>query len=218
MLRECFEHGYFRGQKCPVCGEEGKFVMDGEEVEKLSRTLTGVLRHFPQHFSVDIDEHGWVDIEELAFAISKKRKQLHWVRSRHIMAIGETDPKERYEVGGDRVRATYGHSFEVDLDRPKDEIPDKLYYSCSPEEEGVILDNGIKPVERSMVHLSDCYEKALEVGKMHMDSPVILSIDSKNAAKEGVDIMRGGVGVYIAKEIPSQFVKKARRRKKETKS
>jgi len=214
MLRECFEHGYFRGAKCPICEEEGKFIMDGEEVEKLSRTLTGILRHFPQHFNVQMDSHGWVDIEELAFAASKKRKQLHWVRLRHITAIASTDPKGRYEINDDKIRATYGHSFEIDLDRPMDKIPDKLYYSCSPEEEGVMLKSGIKPVGRSMIHLSDNYEKAVEIGKMHMDSPVILSIDAKKARAEGVEIMRGGEGVYVAKEIPPQFAKKARKRKK----
>jgi putative RNA 2'-phosphotransferase len=214
MLRECLEHGYFRGPKCPICGEEGKFIMDGEEVEKLSRTLSGILRHFPQHFSVQMDEHGWVDIEELAFATSKKRKQLHWVRPRHVIAIATTDPKGRYEIGDDKIRATYGHSFEVDLDRPIDNLPDKLYYSCSLEEEGVILESGIKPVgNRSMVHLSDSYEKAMEVGKIHIDSPVILNVDAKKALAEGTAIMRGGIGVYIAKEIPPEFIKKAKKRK-----
>ena len=39
MIRECEEHGYFRDERCPYCGEEGKFIMSDYEVEKIGRTL-----------------------------------------------------------------------------------------------------------------------------------------------------------------------------------
>ena len=32
MINECEEHGYFRRDKCPVCGRNGKFVMSDFEV------------------------------------------------------------------------------------------------------------------------------------------------------------------------------------------
>ena len=35
MIRECEDHGYFRDEKCPYCGEEGKFMMSDYEVEKV---------------------------------------------------------------------------------------------------------------------------------------------------------------------------------------
>ena len=33
MIRECEEHGYHREERCPYCGEEGKFIMSDYEVE-----------------------------------------------------------------------------------------------------------------------------------------------------------------------------------------
>ena len=43
MMRECTEHGYFRDEYCPVCGEEGKFIMSDYELEKLGRLMAGIL-------------------------------------------------------------------------------------------------------------------------------------------------------------------------------
>ena len=45
MINECEEHGYYRDDFCPVCGEKGKFVMSDYEVEKMGRTLAAILRH-----------------------------------------------------------------------------------------------------------------------------------------------------------------------------
>ena len=42
MIRECEEHGYFRGEMCPRCGSEGKFLMSDYEVEKLGRSMAGI--------------------------------------------------------------------------------------------------------------------------------------------------------------------------------
>ena len=47
MLGECAEHGYFRGDGCPICGRKGKFLMSDRELDSLGRIIAGVLRHFP---------------------------------------------------------------------------------------------------------------------------------------------------------------------------
>ena len=46
-LKNCSQHGPFRGEECPVCGEEGKFLMSEDELNSVGRILAGVLRHFP---------------------------------------------------------------------------------------------------------------------------------------------------------------------------
>jgi len=44
MLAECKDHGYFRGESCPVCNEKGKFLMTDKELNSLGRIMAGVLR------------------------------------------------------------------------------------------------------------------------------------------------------------------------------
>ena len=34
-MRECRDHGYFRAEYCSVCGEEGRFLMNDEELDRL---------------------------------------------------------------------------------------------------------------------------------------------------------------------------------------
>jgi RNA:NAD 2'-phosphotransferase (TPT1/KptA family) len=66
MLRECKAHGSFLGQNCPVCNDEGKFIMSDREMSGLGRLIAGVLRHFPEKFGLEMDLNGWVDLNSMA--------------------------------------------------------------------------------------------------------------------------------------------------------
>ena len=39
MLKECRTHGYFRKEECPICGEQGRFLMNEEELDKLEKAM-----------------------------------------------------------------------------------------------------------------------------------------------------------------------------------
>ena len=65
MLQECADHSYFRGETCPFCDKEGRFLMNESEMSWFGRTLTGILRHFPDKFDLSMDENGWVDINDI---------------------------------------------------------------------------------------------------------------------------------------------------------
>ena len=40
-------HGIFRGEKCPLSGEDGKLVLSPRDLDQFGRIMAGVLRHFP---------------------------------------------------------------------------------------------------------------------------------------------------------------------------
>lgn len=208
MLRECREHGYFRAEYCPVCGEEGKFLMNTEELDRLSRTLAGVLRHFPERFDLEVDRYGFVDLRAFVNAIQAKQRRYHWLRPHHVLAIIETDNKGRYEFKDGMIRATYAHSFEVELDASNVGIPDSLYYPATEEEVDIILETGIKPSDRKRVHLSKSVGDAVNAGRVRTPSPVILEVDVKQASDDGVIIQKAGKTVYLAEEIASKYLKK----------
>jgi putative RNA 2'-phosphotransferase len=209
MLRECKSHGYFRGDVCGECGEEGKFLMNEHELNRVGRIMAGVLRHFPDKFGVQMDEHGWVDVQELVMQVRRQKDKLHWLKPHHIEAIVLTDPKGRYQYDKDRVRATYGHSLEVDLDLPTEDIPATLYYPVTEEELDVVLERGLHPTERQMVHLSATFQNAVEAGQRRGESPLILEIDAEAARREGVVIKQAGKTVYITEAVPPKFLKQS---------
>ena len=113
MLKECPQHGYFRDEKCPVCGQPGRFLMNDRELDHLGRVMTGILRHFPEKYGLSVDQRGWIPLPKLTQAISGRHRGYHWLRPHHLTAIAESDPKGRYEVRDDRIRATYGHTLEI---------------------------------------------------------------------------------------------------------
>jgi len=209
MLKECPQHGYFRADNCPVCGQSGRFLMNDRELDHLGRIMTGILRHFPDRYQLPIDPHGWVSLSEMVRAISRKHPAYHWLRPHHLVAIAETDAKGRYEVREDRVRATYGHTLEVDLDLPTENIPDHLYFPVTPEEAAIVLEVGLKPSDRKKVHLSKTAGDARAAGKVRTPEPVILEIDTRRAQEQGIVIMQAGKTVYLTDQVPAEVLRRS---------
>ena len=209
MLKECAQHGYFRAESCPVCGQPGRFLMNDRELDHLGRIVTGILRHFPDRYQLPIDPHGWVPLSQIVRAIQQKHPAYHWLRTQHILAIVETDAKGRYEVQDDRIRATYGHTVDLDLDLPTENIPDCLYYPVTPEEVAIVLEVGLKPSDRKKVHLSKTAGDAHAAGSVRTPEPVILEVDAKRAREDGLVIMKAGKTVYLVDRVPPEYLKRS---------
>ena len=206
MLARCDDHGYYRGELCPECSKKGRYLMSDKELDSVGRVVTGILRHFPDRFGIMMDEHGFVFMDALVEAI-RRRRSLSWLKPEHITALSETDAKGRYEIREGEIRATYGHTIDVDLsDLSKENIPERLYYPASEEEAQILAERGIKPADRSFVHLSETVEKAMEAGMVRNESPVILTIRSKEMIDDGLDVLRAGKSVFLVKEVSAQYI------------
>jgi putative RNA 2'-phosphotransferase len=206
MLKECAQHGYFRAESCPVCGQPGRFLMNDRELDHLGRIVTGILRHFPDRYQLPIDPQGWVGLPQMVRAIAQKHPAYHWLRPQHLVAIAETDAKGRYEIRDDRMRATYGHTVDLDLDLPTENIPDHLYYPVTAEEVSIVLEVGLKPSDRKKVHLSKTAQDAHAAGAVRTPEPVILEVDAKRAREDGLVIMKAGKTVYLVDRVPPEYL------------
>lgn len=206
MLKECAQHGFFRAEVCPVCGQGGRFLMNERELDHLGRVLTGILRHFPDRYGLEMEPHGWVSLPAIVRAISQKHPAYHWLRVMHLVAIAETDAKGRYEVREERIRATYGHTVDIELDLPTENIPDVLFFPVTPDEVTVVLEVGLKPSDRKRVHLSKTAEDARAAGTVRTPEPVILAVDAQKARNGGLVIMRAGKTVYLVDQVPAEYL------------
>ncbi len=209
MLKECAQHGYFRAEACPVCGQGGRFLLNDRELDHLGRVLTGILRHFPDRYGLSVDPHGWIELSAIARAISQRHPVYRWLRPQHLVAIAETDGKGRYEVRDDRIRATYGHTLEVELDLPTDNIPEHLYYPVTADEAAIVLEVGLRPSDRRKVHLSKTAADAVAAGKVRTPEPIVLEVDATRARAEGIVIMQAGKTVYLADRIPAELLRRS---------
>ena len=206
MLRQCRTHGHFSGTNCPTCNAEGKFIMSDRESNSLGRILALVLRHAPEKFNVEMDLNGWVNSRELSESIQKQRKHFHWIRGWHFEAIANADEKGRYQVEGEMIRATYGHSIELELDLPTDEIPESLYWPCDLESVPTHMELGITAGDRKHVHLSRTISNAMEAGHVRISRPAILEVDTTRAIADGFTIWRAGKTVFLCEEMPAEYL------------
>lgn len=199
-IKQCPIHGFFRGTECS-CGNTGKFILSSYKAEKLGKIISGALRHFPGDLGLQMDEHGWVRLDDLIKVIEGKYP---WARPYHVEAMFDTDSKGRYERKGDMVRAKYGHSVGIRLDFPEADY-DLLYYGTSEEEADRILEIGLKPVNQHYVHLSKSIEEAVKVACIRTERPVIIQVDARKAQQSGIHIQDAGP-VCLAHQVPPEFI------------
>ena len=199
----CPEHGPFVGDRCPDCGATGDRVLDGGRRRRLSKFLSGVLRHFPDDVGLELDGRGWTEFEEVVDAVEKK---YDWATREHVEGVVATDPKGRFERTGCQIRAAYGHSVDVTLEADETPVPDTLYHGTAPRNVDAILEEGLKPMRRQQVHLSETVAEARAVGRRHADEPVVLVVDAAPMKDDGFRIVERGEGVYTTGRVLSEYV------------
>ena len=199
----CATHGYHEGEACPECGDSGDRILSGSRRERLSRFVSGALRHFPGDAGVTLDAAGWTERDDLADAVTGKYS---WARPGHLDAVLATDPKGRFERRGDRVRAAYGHSVDVDLGGTDDPVPGSLYHGTAPRNLDSIREEGLRPMDRREVHLSGTVEAAREVGARHAADPVIFVVDGAGMLADGYEIQKRGAETYTTDRVPPTYL------------
>ena len=104
------------------------------------------------------------------------------------------------------MRATYGHTVEIELDLPSTDIPDSLYYPSDPSEAENLIQVGISPGDRSHVHLSASLRYAAEAGRVHHKNPSIIEVDTARMVASGETIWHAGVTVYLADGVSGEYL------------
>ncbi len=84
--------------------------------------------------------------------------------------------------------------------------PEFLYHGTSPRFLNSIESNGLSPMSRQYVHLSEDIITAELVGKRKDKHPIILEVNTGKAREEGVKFYLGNEKVWLADEIPSEFI------------
>jgi len=148
--------------------------LDEAKTEQLGRLVAGGLRHFPDDLGLQMDSRGWVDLTRLGEVVRSRHR---WANKELLIALIESDPKQRYEICDDKVRARYGHSVDVELDHQDNKLP-RLYYGASEEEADRILEIGLKSASQRYVHLSTTPEKAWHVATFRTGNPKVIQANA----------------------------------------
>jgi putative RNA 2'-phosphotransferase len=186
--------------------DDRKTTLDEADAERLSRFLALVLRHRAYQFQLDVDDEGFVPIDDLLDVIDERQQSLDWVEFEHIETLAGKQGRKRFEVRGDRVRATYGHSFRKPIRYPSVDPPEHLFIGMSRGRLLEVRTHGVRPERRQYVHLSEKQEEALEVGKHHDTDVVVVTVKAREASQNGTQFYRPAEGIYLTSLVPSEFL------------
>lgn len=162
------------------------------------KALAHLLRHEPGRYGVVLDAGGYGDVDAVAAALGLDRAALLDVVAR--------DPKGRFVVTGSRIRAAQGHSFPVDLGLGPSTPPATLFHGTHAGAVAAILAEGLRPMGRAAVHLSEDEATARVVGARR-GRPVIVQIDAAGLHAAGAVFVRAENGVWLVDAVPPAWLR-----------
>src|SRR5438128_1245958 len=115
--------------------------MKSDEV-KISKFLSLVLRHQPEKIGLTLDNAGWANVNELLTAC----KALGFALSQaELESVVRNNDKQRFAFSADglQIRASQGHSVEVELEYKSAEPPPILYHGTVDRFLSSIKANGL---------------------------------------------------------------------------
>jgi len=174
------------------------------ELERLSRFLSYILRHEPRKFSLSPNGDGYVPIDGLLDQI-RKEDRWRWVTKGHIIEVVERSEKKRFEIVGNKIRALYGHTFESEIHYEVVTPPEYLFHGTARRNIEKIEQEGLLPMKRQYVHLSVTPEDAYKVGIRRDKNPLILKVSALNAHNQGIKFYKAGA-LFLAKRVPRKYL------------
>ncbi len=174
---------------------------------KLSKTLAHALRHAPQDYNLALDDQGWADAHALITTLRARRAFATLSLEALAHFVDHQQDKRRFELVDGRIRACYAHSIPTPIAREPATPPDLLYHGTPPRAVEAILREGLKPMSRQHVHMSDDVKTALVVGSRRAQTPTLLVIDASAAHRAGVTFYHGNDETWLADAVPPAFIR-----------
>jgi putative RNA 2'-phosphotransferase len=177
--------------------------MDERRTVKVSKYLSKHLRHQPERIGLTLDEGGWVEIGTLLAAAAAHGFRITRDELDHVVAAND---KRRFAIEGSRIRASQGHTVDVDLGLPPATPPAYLYHGTVAAALDSIRAEGLRPMSRHDVHLSPDRETATRVGARR-GRPVVLSVDAGAMHRDGHTFRVSANGVWLTKAVPPRYLR-----------
>lgn len=157
---------------------------------RLSKAMAYLLRHHGPTKGVPIDSAGYASMDELALALD--------VDSSQLLAVAEHPGEPRFEVREGQIRALYGHSLEVVVEAGfKVGAPASLYHGSSWSAIDAIVRDGLIPMQRRMVHLTNIAEEAMAVAQ-RKGAPLVFAVVQSRDEEPVAE------GIWVAPKVPAQ--------------
>lgn len=174
------------------------------DLVQLSKFLSLVLRHKPQEIGLELDPNGWAGVDELIRLANARGRTLTRPLLEQIVA-GNDKQRFAFSPDGLRIRASQGHSLEIDLALSPAAPPEFLYHGTATRFLASIRTQGLLPGSRQHVHLSPDGATARQVGERH-GRPAILTIAAQSMSTAGHPFYLSANHVWLTPHVPVEFI------------
>lgn len=180
-------------------------MISEKENKRISKFLSFVLRHQPEFIGLELDSNGWADVNELLNKMNSNGFQVTNEMLDHIVA---TNNKKRFAFDESKlkIRASQGHSIEVELGLKETTPPAFLYHGTSEKSVESILASGIEKRDRQHVHLSGDTVTAKSVGGRR-GKPKIFIVAAAQMKEDGFVFYLSENNVWLIDNVPARYLK-----------
>lgn len=180
-------------------------MINEKQITHISKFLSLVLRHQPETIGIRLDQNGWTDVNELIEKANNYGIQFDRGKLNHIVA---TNSKTRFAFNDtlDKIRASQGHSVEIELGYTNQKPPEILYHGTGEKSVLSIIDIGLEKRCRQHVHLSGDIETALKVGQRH-GKPFVFMVLAKQMFNDKFEFFISDNGVWLTDNVPTKYLK-----------
>ena len=182
-------------------------ALNQKQLDKISKFLSFILRHKPEAIGLKLDKEGWAGIDWMIKLAETSADGLAFDQAA-LMQVVETNAKKRFEISADgmKIRAVQGHSTD-DVARVFEEKqpPKILFHGTARKTLDAILDSGLLPMGRQLVHLSEDYDTAVQVGQRH-GKPIVLAVHARVMHRLGKKFFQAENGVWLTESVAVDYI------------
>ena len=174
--------------------------MDDRSLVKKSKYLSLILRHDPGKIGLTLDSAGWTSVGELLKAVG-------WSFFDLTEVVYKND-KKRFEFSEDqrKIRASQGHSIEVNLGYKPSDPPEFLYHGTSRNHFDSIMEKGLLKMDRHDVHLFADRGKSLEIATKRRPNPAVLTVRAQEMVRGGHVFRVSTNQVWLVEMVPPKYI------------
>lgn len=176
-----------------------------DQIVSTSKFLSLILRHQPEVIGMQLDDEGWLDIDQLILNANKHGRSLTLELLHEVVAQND---KKRFALSDDglRIRASQGHSIDgIELNLQPVVPPSLLYHGTVANFLSSIRAQGLLKRTRNHVHLSADTETARRVGARR-GKPIILCIDAGRMHTDGYQFFVSANQVWLTETVPPGYI------------
>ena len=170
----------------------------------ISKFMSLVLRHQPQHIGLALDAAGWAGVDDL---LARAAAAGCVITRDELNEVVATSDKRRFALSDDglRIRANQGHSIDVDLGLAPIAPPEWLFHGTASRFVDSILRTGLERRSRHHVHLTDKVAIGEAVGRRY-GKAVILRVAAAAMEAQGHVFFRSANDVWLVDAVPPRFI------------